>query len=60
MANEVHIRGLADLQKFLDQLPVKMEKNVFTRDFATHQNSLPTIPMRAPISTPLLRLCLFF
>lgn len=25
---EVHVTGLAELQKFLDQLPVKMEKNV--------------------------------
>lgn len=25
---EIHVKGLADLQKFLDQLPAKMEKNV--------------------------------
>jgi len=25
---DVHVKGLADLQRFLDQLPVKMEKNV--------------------------------
>lgn len=28
MADLVHVKGLADLQKFLDQLPAKMEKNV--------------------------------
>jgi len=26
--SEVHVRGLAELQKFLDTLPVKLEKNV--------------------------------
>jgi hypothetical protein len=26
--NEVHVTGLADLQKFLDQLPAKLERNV--------------------------------
>ena len=25
---EIHVKGLAELQKFLDQLPVKIEKNV--------------------------------
>lgn len=28
MSDPVHVRGLADLQKFLDQLPAKMEQNV--------------------------------
>ena len=28
MADDVHISGLAELQKFLDQLPAKMERNV--------------------------------
>jgi HK97 gp10 family phage protein len=26
--SDVHVKGLAELQKFLDQLPAKMEKNV--------------------------------
>lgn len=26
--NDIHIKGLAELQKFLDTLPIKMEKNV--------------------------------
>lgn len=28
MAEEIHVTGLADLNKFLQELPVKMEKNV--------------------------------
>lgn len=28
MMSEIHVRGLADLQKFLDQLPAKLETNV--------------------------------
>lgn len=26
--NDVHVKGLAELQKFLDQVPAKMEKNI--------------------------------
>lgn len=28
MATDTHVKGLAELQKFLDQLPVKIEKNI--------------------------------
>lgn len=28
MADETHVKGLSDLQKFLEELPVKMEKNI--------------------------------
>jgi HK97 gp10 family phage protein len=28
MANEVHVRGLSELQKFLDELPQKVEQNI--------------------------------
>jgi hypothetical protein len=28
MAQEINVRGLSDLQKFLDEFPVKLEKNV--------------------------------
>src|SRR3990172_10648780 len=28
MATETHVKGLAELQKFLDQLPAKIERNV--------------------------------
>lgn len=28
MTTEVHVKGLAELQQFLDQLPAKLEKNV--------------------------------
>jgi HK97 gp10 family phage protein len=38
MADERHVKGLAALQKFLDQLPVKLEKNVMAGSLRAGMN----------------------
>lgn len=43
MADTAHVKGLADLQKFLDQLPVKMEKNVMRGALRAGMNTVKPV-----------------
>lgn len=53
---EVHVRGLAELQKFLDQLPAKMEANVMRSALRAGANVVREEAMRnVPVKSGLLK-----
>lgn len=43
MADEIIVKGLADLQRFLDELPVKMERNVMRGALRAGMNTVKPV-----------------
>lgn len=53
MSDTVHVKGLSDLQRFLDQLPAKIEKNIMRSALrAGAKVILEEARARVPVSTP--------